>query len=186
MKKGMTATSFQKILIFLVCVVVAVTAAGFYYGFGEIRKLAIQVNNKVEDAKASGDQIDELRRLQQTLSQSDSLVQKANRMFTTETAFTSDAVRDLERYASVAGIAIGNSTFIENSEVAAPGAASQRFIRISLAGQPVSYAKLLRFMQLIEGNLPKMQINTITISRPDQINGDAVTVGDITIGVSVR
>lgn len=186
MKKGMTATSFQKILIFLVCLVVGLTATGFIYGLGEIRKLAIQVNNKVEDAEASGDQIDELRRLQQTLSQSDSLVQKANRMFTAEATFTSDAVRDLARYASVAGIGIENSTFIENAEVTTPGAASQRFIRITLSGQPVSYAKLLHFMELIEGNLPKMQINTITVSRPDQTNGDAVTVGDITIGVSVR
>lgn len=185
MKKGMTATSFQKLLIFFVCIVVALTAAGFYFGLMEVRKLAIQVNNKVEDAKASGDQIDELRRLQQTLTQSDSLVQKANRMFSTEASFTSDVVRDLERYASVAGVSIVNRNFVESSEVTASGTSPQRFIRISLA-QPVSYAKLLRFIQLIEGNLPKMQINTMTISRPDQTSGDTVIVGDITIGVSVR
>lgn len=185
MKKGMNATSFQKLLILCVCLVVGITAAGFYYGLGEIRKLAIQVNNKVKDAEASGAQIDELRRLQQTLTQSDSLVQKANRMFTTEAGFTSDVVRDLERYASVAGVSITNSGFVDSAEVTAIGGASQRFIRITLA-QPVSYASLLRFIQLIEGNLPKMQINTMTISRPDQPDGDRVNVGEMTIGVSIR
>lgn len=108
MKKGMPASSFQKLLIFFICVVIALTAAGFYYGLTEVRKLAVQVNNKVEDSRASGDQIDELRRLQQTLTQSDTLVQKANRMFTTESAFTSDAVRDLEKYAAVSGVRIEN------------------------------------------------------------------------------
>lgn len=185
MKKGMTATSFQKLLIFFVVVVIGLTAAGFYYGLTEIRKLAIQVNNKVEDAEASGEQIDELRRLQQTLTQSDSLVQKANRMFTTESAFTSDAVRDLERYASVSGVSIRTTNFVEAGEVQGGGSPTDRFIRVSLA-QPVSYAQLIRFLQLVEGNLPKMQVNTLTVSRPDQTSGDQVTVGDITIGVSVR
>ncbi len=185
MKKAMTATSFQKLLIFFVVIVIGITAAGFYYGLGEIRKLAVQVNNKVEDAEASGDQIDELRRLQQTLAQSDSLVQKANRMFTTESAFTSEAVRDLNRYASVAGVSIFETNFVEAGEVQGAGSATDRFIKVSLT-QPVSYARLIRFLQLVEGNLPKMQVNTLTVSRPDQINGDQVTVGDITIGVSVR
>ncbi len=185
MKKGMPASSFQKLLIFFICVVIALTAAGFYYGLTEVRKLAVQVNNKVEDSRASGDQIDELRRLQQTLTQSDTLVQKANRMFTTESAFTSDAVRDLEKYAAVSGVRIENQKILEAGEVQGASSATDRFIRISLV-QPVSYAGLLRFVQLIEGNLPKMQINTLTISRPDRPVGDNVTVGEITIGVSVR
>jgi hypothetical protein len=181
----MNATAFKKILIFFIFVVVIVTAAGFYYGLGEIKKLAIQVNNKVEDSKASGRQIDELRRLQQTLLQSDTLVQKANRMFSTEASFTSDVVRDLERYASVSGVTIVNRSFVETSEVQGVIDSNQLFIRISLA-QPVSYASLLRFIQLIEGNIPKMQLNSLTIARPDQPSGDTVTVGEITIGVSVR
>jgi len=186
MKKGMTASSFQKLLIFLVVVVIALTAAGFYYGFTEVRKLAVQVSNTVEDSLASGDQIDELRRLQQTLAQSDTLVQKANRMFTTESSFTSDAVRDLDRYASVSGVAIVDRAFPATAEIAGvqPGS-TDRFIRLSLT-QPTSYAQLLRFIQLIEGNLPKMQLHTITIARPDAPRGDAVNVSELIIRVSVR
>jgi|GEM_PF-622908 len=186
MKKGMTASSFQKLLIFLLVVVIGLTAAGFYYGFTEVRKLAVEVSNTVEDSRASGDQIDELRRLQQTLAQSESLVQKANRMFTTESSFTSDAVRDLDRYASVSGVTIVDRAFPTTDEIAGiqPGS-TDRFIRLSLT-QPTSYAQLLRFIQLIEGNLPKMQLHTITVARPDASTGDAVNVSELTIRVSVR
>lgn len=181
MKQGLKATSLRKGLIFILIAVIIGTAAGFYYGLQRVRDYAVQVSNTVSDAEASGGQIDQLRQLQQTLEQSDELIAKADSIFATDATYQTRAITDLERYASEAGIDIASTEF--PSDATTPP--NTRAVTVSLQ-QPLSYERLLRFLELVEGNLPKMQVANITVSRPDQPNGDAVLVSDITINVSTR
>lgn len=178
---NLKATALRKGLAFMLILTLAGTAAGFYYGLQQIRTYAVEVSNKVADAEASGAQIEQLRQLQQTLQQSDALIAKADSIFATDASYQTQAITDLERYASVAGIDIASTEFPTD----APATPNARTVTVSLA-QPLSYERLLRFLELVEGNLPKMQPTSITVSRPDQPDGDAVVVSDITITISTR
>lgn len=178
---GLKATSLRKGLIFVLVVVIIGTAAGFYYGLQLVRSYAVEASNKVSDAEASGGQIDQLRQLQQTLEQSDELIAKADSIFATNDNYQTRAITDLERYASEAGIDIASTEF--PTDATTPP--NTRVVTVSLQ-QPLSYERLIRFLELVEGNLPKMQPTSITISRPNEPNGDAVVVSDITINISTR
>lgn len=185
-KTSTKATSLQKVLAFLLVLAIAGAAGGFYYGLQETRQYAVEVANTVKDAEASGKQIEELRQLQQTLAQADSLVQKANRIFTTEDAYQSQIVRDLQQYSETAGITITKTDFPAPTEsFGGIGLAGDRLVVIGLA-QPVSYSGLIRFLYLVEGSIPNMQPLEVSVARPDAVSGDTVTTGDITIRISLR
>ena len=51
--------------------------------------------------------------------------------------------------------------------------------------QPVNYAQLIQFLKLVEGNLPKMQINSIDITAVEN-SSESVEVNEIKIGIAVR
>lgn len=185
--KNAKATSLRNFLTVVLILAIAGAAAGFYFGLQQIQAFATETNERLVDAEASGDQIDQLRELQASLQASDSLVQKAQNVFVTQEAFQSQAIRDLQRYASEAGIDIDGTEFpeaIENPEQA-PSANAGRIIEVRLAS-PVSYERLIRFIQLVEGNIPKMQIDTLEITRPDSPSGDQVNVEPILIRMAVR
>lgn len=181
-KQKTTATSARKGFLVILLLVIIGIGAGFYYGLQMIRDYAIETTKKVADAGASGRQIEQLRQLQQTLQQSDALLIKADAIFATEANYRAKAITDLNRYAGAAGVTI-TSTEFPTPEPASPP--NVRPATITLA-QPVRYESLLRFLQLVEGNLPKMQPINLTISRPDQPNGTQVTVSTITINISTR
>lgn len=178
---GLKATSLRKGLAFLLVLTIIGVAAGFYYGLQQIRDYAVIASNKVADAEASGGQVEQLRQLQQTLEQSDELIAKADSIFATDANYQARAITDLERYASEAGIDIASTEF--PTDATTPP--STRAVTVSLQ-QPLSYERLLRFLELVEGNLPKMQPTSLTIGRPTEPNGDQVTVSDITINISTR
>ena len=181
-KKAFEATSLRKLLTFLIVVVLLAAIGGFYLGLQYIRETAVEVSHATEDAKASGDQVEKLRVLQKQLTQAKSLVQKADKIFATEANYQTQSVKALQRYAKASGVTISKTDFTQTGDIASMPA---RTVTIEL-DNPVSYAKLLRFIELVEGSLPKMQVSSITISRPDAARGDNVNVGKIAIKVSVQ
>lgn len=162
-------------------IVIVGAIAIFYLGLNQIRSYALEVTHASEDASASGSMIEQLKTLQTQLAEAKALVDRADRIYSTDITYQSQAVKDLQKYASEAGVSITNTDFTQ-PETADP---SYRVVKISLA-QPVSYEHLLRFLQLIEGSLPKMQAEGISITRPLQPDGDAVGVNDITIRIAVK
>lgn len=183
MKKGMQATSVKKFLIVVIVLLLSATAGAFYLGLQVIKGHATEVNHTVADSNASSEKVETLRNLKQYLSDSQSLVEKANQLFSTEADYQSVALSDLQRYAAATGVTIANTNFDNND---ADGAsAGGHSVTIGLAS-PVSYNSLIRFLDAIEGNLPKMQVSGIDISRPSSGNAGQVEVQDITIMISTR
>ncbi|MFY9228085.1 MAG: hypothetical protein WAO28_02045 [Candidatus Microsaccharimonas sp.] len=183
MKKsgGMKATSVRGLLSFVVVLLILGIAGGFYLGLQKVREFSISVNHTVANADASGGSIDELQKLKQALAQSETLVNKANLVFSTEASYQSQALKDVQKYAGTFGITIKNTDF-----GGATSTVGARSFVITLQS-PVDYAKLLQFLDAIEGNLPKMQVATISLNRPK--TGDvnrSVETGTITIGISTR
>ena len=180
--KPFQATSLRALLAFAMVVTLFAAIGGFYLGLQYIREYAVEVSHTTEDAAASGAQVDQLRVLQRQLAQAKTLVEKADKIFATDANYQSQSVKALQKYASEAGVTISNTDFPQNNDIAST---QDRLITIQL-NQPVSYNRLVRFIQLVEGSLPKMQINNLTISRPDSPNGDEVNVERIGIRISVQ
>lgn len=181
-KKQFQATSLRKALVFIMVVVLFAAIGGFYLGLQQIRTLAVDVSHATEDATASGAQVQQLQVLQGQLAQAQTLVDKADKIFITEAAYQSQAVKDLQKYAATAGISISNTDFTQpESNAGQPG----RIVTIQLS-QPVSFSKLTYFIQLVEGSIPKMEISSLTVSRPAAPSGDEVNVESIGIRISVQ
>ncbi len=183
--KPINATATRNFLAFFMVIVVIGAAAGFYFGLQIIKKYSIDVSHTVSDSNASGQNIEQLGVLKQELAQREPLVTKANQLFATEATYQSQALKDIQQYASTSGIVISNTEFNKASAVkgATPVEAHSTMVTVQ---SPVSYSKLLKFLNAIEGNLPKMQITGISISRPTATSGDTIVTDKITITVATR
>jgi len=186
--KGMKATSTRNILAFLMFVVIAGAAAGFYFGLQTIRTYALDVSHTVSDANASGKNVEQLSELKQALADREPLVAKANSLFATEATYQSQVLKDLQKYASDAGITISNTSFDKQSasDTAPIASAVTSESVVVTVSSPVSYARLMKFLDELEGNLPKLQVTGISLSRPANATGDLVATDKITITVATR
>ena len=185
MKKSMRASSLRKVLSTLLVLLILAAAGGFYFGMEQIRAFTVEVSHTAADANASSETIDELQKLKQALAQSETLVAKANQVFTTEDNYQSQALKDVQKYASVAGITISHTNFDTAPSSDSSTINTGKTFAITLAS-PLSYKKLLQFLDAIEGNVPKMQVDSIEISRPDKNDSDQVITGEVKIVIATR
>ena len=195
--KAVTTRNF--LTSFMVIVIIG-AAAGFYFGLEIIKKYSLEVSHTVSDSSASGQNIEQLGALKQELAQREPLVTKANQLFTTEAAYQSQVLKDIQQYASASGIVISNTEFNKapaakevTPAVATPARANSAGVNSAEAHSavvtvqsPVSYSNFLRFLNAIEGNLPKLQITGISINRPTVTSGDTIVTDKITITVATR
>jgi hypothetical protein len=183
------ATTTRNVLSFMLVVVIISAVAGFYYGLQVLREYALDVTHTVTDSSASADNIDQLSVLKKQLADGQPLVAKAQKLFSTPDTYQTQALKDISKYASDAGITISS---IDSASPASGNATSPLspsgtgYSEVITLQNPVSYAKLLQFLDAIEGNLPKMQITGVSIDRPATPSGDQVTTDKITITVAVR
>lgn len=184
-KTGMKATSVRSLLTFLIVILIAGTVAGFYLGLQLVREASVDVSHTAQDAQASGKAIDELQQLKVTLTQSQALVTKANQLFTTSTGYQAQALKDVQKYASETGVTISKTNFDTGATNDPNISASAKPFSITLQS-PVSYSKLINFLDAIEGNLPKMQVTSMELTRPAGGGADNIGIGDVKIVVSTR
>jgi hypothetical protein len=181
--KKMKAVTTRNILATTLVIVIIGAAAGFYFGLQIIKSYALEVTHATTDSHASGQSIGQLSKLQKQLTAGQGLVTKADALFSTPATYQTQALKDISKYASNAGISIASI------DSAAPGGAvatTPAYSEIITVQSPVSYAKFLQFLDAIEGNLPKMQITGISIGRPAAPSGDMITTDKITVTVSTR
>lgn len=171
------ATSLRGLLILVVILVIGGIAAGFYYGLGRVKEYAVEVSHTNADAQAAQQQVTELQKLKTTLANSEALIKKANQLFATESDYQTRAIQDVQHYAKQSNITITDTSF--PSEQQSNGSHT---LVIKIAS-PTSYDNLIRFLEGIESNLPKMQLNGIKLSRA---SSGAVSVEDISIKVFTR
>jgi len=187
--KGIKATSTRNILAFLMFVVIVGAATGFYFGLQTIKAYALDVSHTVSDGSASGKNIEQLSELKQALAEREPLVAKANSLFATEANYQSQVLKDLQKYASDAGVTISNTEFDKQAPsdtlpTTTPGVSSKSVV-VTIQS-PVSYARLMKFLDELEGNLPKLQVTGVSLSRPTNATGDLVATDKITITVATR
>jgi hypothetical protein len=176
-KKQFKPQDLRTLLSIMLIIVAGGGAVVFYLGNATVGDYAVEVNRRLADAEASGAQVEELRMLKSQLAQSDSLVSKADEIFATPANYQSDAFTDLERYAEAAGLVITKTTF--------DNVRTGRYSATVQLKQPVSFNRLIGFLNNIEGNIPKMQVSSIKLG-PGSNGSNSVRTGDIKIDISVR
>jgi Tfp pilus assembly protein PilO len=167
-------------VLFVTFVIVIVGGLGlFYLGLSEVRKFAVEVNHSIADAAASNVQVQALQGLKSQLAQSEALIAKANQMFATPASYQNQAIADTRNYAIASGLTIEKISFDDVI------AGSSPTMTVGLKA-PVSYSKLIRFLDGIEGNVPKMQVSNIGINHVNGGGADSVAVDDIKITIATR
>lgn len=178
-KNAFKPQTLRSILYVLFTVIVIGGAGLFYLGLEELKKYAIEVNHTVADATASGNQVQALQNLKGQLSQSQQLIDKANQMFATPANYQAQTIGDIRNYAAKSGVVVSRTDFDGQTE------GPTRTVTVNLRS-PVSYSKLIQFLDGIEGNIPKMQVSYISLGHVDKAKGDVVNVDEIKIQVAVR
>lgn len=178
--KASKAQSLQKFLTALLVLIVIAFAGSFYVSLQALRDYAIEVNHRLQDADASGQQIQELQTLKSQLSQSQTLVDKANSLFATADNYQSQILTDINNRASAAGVSVASTEFDGSG-----ANTSQRVVTVKL-NEPVTYSRFIAFLSGIESNVPKMQVSSVTLGHVAGGNSESVTVSDIKITISVR
>lgn len=186
--KSMKATTTRNFLSLLMVLIILGSAVGFYFGLQIIKDYATVVSHTVSDANASGKNIEKLSALKQALTEREALVAKANTLFSTPETYQSQALKDIRKYANDSGVVVSNTQFDKAETPTSTTAISTTpatSLPVTVTLQtPVSYSKLLKFLDAIEGNLPKMQVTGVSLSRAGA--GDDITTDKITITVSTR
>jgi hypothetical protein len=170
--------TMRGILSFILVAAVLGGAALFYLGLTTVQTYSEDVNKRLIDATASETQVRQLQTLRQKIADNEALIAKADKVFATPSNYQAEALNDVRAYANQAGVSIRSTDFDDPSS----GTYS---ITVRL-NNPVNYTSLVRFITLIEGNLPVLQLTSLDISRPQTNAGTNVTVGDIKINIAVR
>ena len=169
--------TLRTILATLLFIIPIGAAATFYWGLSQVREYSIKVSHRLVDADASGEQIQGLQTLKTQLDQSSSLIEKANQVFVTPDTYQSRALSDVQNYAAAAGLSIAKAV--------ADTSTGTHAIVVTLK-EPVTFSQLITFLNDIEGNLPKLQVSSITLGHVNGGSATSVSVSDIKIDVSVR
>src|SRR5690606_24018221 len=113
------------------------------------------------------------------------LIVKANNIFATPSNYQSKALNDIQKYADKYGLKIDDYNFDDRSEAEAGPESSSKPMTITFQN-PSSYTGLIRFLDAIEGNLPKMTVSAIDLSRASSASSNNVNINRLTIEIFTR
>jgi hypothetical protein len=193
-KPNTSATKLRAALSVIVILIVILAGVGFYYAQDWLSEQSKEVHQIVSTSNAGKNDTQSVAELQKAISDRQEASDKATSILTNANTYTEQVIGDLEKHASQAGIKIADYKFSADSttpDSQAPATSATtisgvRTIPISITlANPVNFTNLLRFMKAIETNLPKMQINGISLTSTSGSPG-TVTVAPITIEVFAR
>lgn len=201
--KKMTATKLRIILSVIIFLIAAMSIAGFAFLSGSLKQYADEVSKINGEAQASDTNIQSLQKTQAELEKYKDTAVRAQSIVSESASYQyqDQITRDLNNYAAQAGLAITGFTFDSTATAAAPaapttGTAATPEVTAAPAGlnsktvtiqleSSVPYKSLLTFMNMIEGNLTKMQIAKVTLSKSSD-NDENVAGQTLAIEVYVK
>lgn len=203
---GLTASKLKYILAIGILVWVLVGATGFWFFRGQLNVYAKEVKVASDKANKSGKDVDELKRLEQYLTDNKVTIDRA-RAITSEAGTTynyQDIIyQDINAYAAKTGVKVASYTFSDIAAAAgtagtatattpAPAAnptgsaasgIKSTTASITLAGEN-KYENIMNFIHYIENNLTKMQLSGVSLSKGKE--GNNITVSALTIEVYLK
>lgn len=178
-KKSFSPQSLRSLLGFLLFVLIAGGGALFYLGIEQLKGYSDKVNQELAAAAAGEARVDDLRALKSALANSTDLVAKVDSLFSTPVSYKAQVEADLRNHAAAAGITIDSISFDDI-------AVSQgRYIAAVEFTKTVEYEKFIKFLDGIETNIPKLQVDSLTVNRVETDRA-MVAVSNMQVKVAVR
>ena len=188
-------------IVFALSLVLILVGMGVvvYFGYTMLQDTAEEVSKVQTEAKAVDAKVQNLARLEKEMEKYKDSVAKAQQLVaeTRQYQYQNQIINDLTTYASQSGVGIAGFTFASGSagsksssgSSSASGAGSStgastgagpKSIKVSVRlNEKTDYMALLRFMHLIEQNLTRMQIASVSMSKTEgtgQVNTQTLEV----------
>lgn len=176
---ALPAQNLRTFLTLLLVIVTLGSAGVFYLALEETRSYALEVDHRIQDADASYQQLSGLQALKSQLSESESLVTKANQLFATPENYQGIALTAVQKYADTASLVLANRKFEDAPD-------GSKIIDVSFVEDSVTYSRLIHFLQNVETTIPKMQVTSLPLTYIAGGGSNSIKVGDIKIKVYVR
>lgn len=180
-KSGISAVGFRSLLIVLIILSIGLAVVGFYFAQNALVAYSKVVGQTVADSTNTGKDVQSLKTLQAELNARQDVIIKSSSLLATSSNYQSQAINDINTYASESGLNVSSYSFTLTPGAVAVSGANTSNITVSLSS-PMPYTSLLKFVRLIETNLPKMQIASINLTRQE---GDSTMVKTDQISIDV-
>ena len=172
----MKASSLRSFMVVFLFLAISLSAYGFYLAQGQLNDFAISVGQVVSKSTASSTSSQGISQLQAALSEKQTAIDKTNAFTISSQDYQSQAISDLTKYATNTGV------LISDYNVSSPTTTDAKLSYITIKfSNPVQTSSLIKFLKLIETNLPKMQVSGITLrdnpSKVGTVNVDPLTIG---------
>lgn len=195
-KRTFTASSFRIFLSIGLVLCILGGAGLFVYGYTQVKTFSIAVSKRKADAKASDNSVSSLELLKSKLNDLSSTKTLLSYISSSSDLPQFEAERNLRAIADKLNVPIKSVTFVD-SGLDSPATASPSANSSSSAGSTtavtskpgakiafeingsISYDKLINFLNAIELNMPKLQIQSITL--PPDSTRNSVKPSQITL-----
>ena len=179
-KSNMKASSLRSIMVVFLLLTIGLSTYGFYLAQCWLNDFAISVGQAVSKSTASSTSSQGISQLQAALSERQTAIDKTNAFTISSQDYQTQAFNDLTKYALNTGV------LISDYNVPNPTTTDAKLSYITIKfNNPVQTSSLIKFLKLIETNLPKMQVSGITLrDNPSTIG--TVNVDPLTIGVYTK
>ena len=190
-REKMTPAVTMRIVFALSLVLILVGMGGIvYFGYTMLQGTAEEVSKIQTEAKAVDAKVQNLARLEKEMEKHKDSVAKARQLVaeTQQYQYQNQIISDLTTYANQSGVGIEGFTFASGSagsksssgSSGANSGAGPKSMKVSVRlGEKTDYMALLRFMHLIEQNLTRMQIASVSMSKTEgtgQVNTQTLEV----------
>ncbi len=192
----LTATKFRYVLIGVLVLTLLAIGGGFYVAYTSLRTTAEETAMVQSEADSSDAKIQNLLNTKATLKKNADVVKRAEQIVSDSQnyQYQDQIISDLNAYASKSGLSIksftfqpgassGNSAATTPASPATPPAASGGSVKSVIVGVELSgaitYESLLKFLNMIEQNLTRMQVTSISLS------GDSKESSSQTLNIEV-
>lgn len=188
-------------IVFALSLVLILVGMGVvvYFGYTMLQGTAEEVSKVQTEAKAVDAKVQNLARLEKEMEKYKDSVAKAQQLVaeTRQYQYQNQIINDLTTYASQSGVGIAGFTFASGSagsksssgssstsgasgSAGASTGAGPKSMKVSVRlNEKTDYMALLRFMHLIEQNLTRMQIASVSMSKAEgagQVNTQTLDV----------
>jgi hypothetical protein len=199
-REKMTPAVTMRIVFALSLVLILVGMGGIvYFGYTMLQGTAEEVSKIQTEAKAVDAKVQNLARLEKEMEKYKDSVAKARQLVaeTQQYQYQNQIINDLTTYANQSGVGIAGFTFTSgsagaksnsgssgtsgtNNSSGSNSAAGPKSMKVSVRlNEKTDYMALLRFMHLIEQNLTRMQIASVSMSKTEgtgQVNTQTLEV----------
>jgi len=199
-REKMTPAVTMRIVFALSLVLILVGMGGVvYFGYTMLQGTAEEVSKIQTEAKAVDAKVQNLARLEKEMEKYKDSVAKAQQLVaeTQQYQYQNQIINDLTAYANKSGVGIAGFTFTSgsagaksnsgssgtsgtNNSSSSNSAAGPKSMKVSVRlNEKTDYMALLRFMHLIEQNLTRMQIASVSMSKTEgtgQVNTQTLEV----------